>query len=171
MSQLRLRSSSFHEHGSSSGGLGFHECGSSSGALFFHDSGSTSGFYSFLHINILIVLVCLKLNGKLMKSSRTKQNLENIPNILSNLIWQFFTSSTVTMRKSAKKRHRNNFSKNSRWFCFQCLRTFCYLRQKQENGCLENYIRVRAFKHRPVPLTKCFAVVVCFACCSIDDSN
>ena len=69
MSQLRLRSSSFHEHSSSSGALGFHECGSSSGALFFHDSGSISGFYSFSHINILIVLVCLKLNRKLMKSS------------------------------------------------------------------------------------------------------
>jgi len=73
MSQLRLWSSSFREHGSSSG------------ALFFHDSGSSSGFYSFSHITILIVLVCLKLNGKLMKSSA--QNQENISNILSNLIW------------------------------------------------------------------------------------
>ena len=37
-------------------------CGS--GALFCHGSGSSSDFYSFSHINILIVLVCLKLNGK-----------------------------------------------------------------------------------------------------------
>jgi len=133
MSQLRLRSCAFHEHGSSSGALSFHECGSGSGALFFHDSGSSSGFYSFSHINILIVLVCLKLNGKLMKSSRPTQNQENIPNILSNLIWLLFTSSAVTMRKSAKKRRTNNFWKNSRWFCFQCLRTFCYFsRQKQK---------------------------------------
>jgi len=52
MTQLRLRSSSFHEHGSSSGAVGF------------HDSGSSSGICSFSHINILIVLACLKLNGK-----------------------------------------------------------------------------------------------------------
>jgi len=87
LSQLRLRTCSFHEHGSSSGALGFHQCGSGSGALFFHGSDSSTGFYSFSHINILIVLVCLKLNGKLMKSSRPTQDLENIPNILSNLIW------------------------------------------------------------------------------------
>jgi len=53
--------------------------------LFFHDSGSSFGFYSFSHIDILIVLVSLKLNEKLMKSST--QNQENIPNSLSNLIW------------------------------------------------------------------------------------
>ena len=83
ISQLRLPSSSLHEHGSSFGALGFHEGGSCSGALFFHDIGS-SDFYSFSHINILIVLVCFKLNGKLMTSST--QNQENIPRILSNLI-------------------------------------------------------------------------------------
>ena len=66
--------------------LFFHKHDSSSGALFFHDSGSSSGFYSFSHINTLIVLVHLKLNGKLMKSSRPTQNQENMPNILSNLI-------------------------------------------------------------------------------------
>jgi len=51
MTQLQLRSSSFHEHGSSSGALGFHECGfgSGSGAFFFHGSGS--GFCSFSQIN------------------------------------------------------------------------------------------------------------------------
>jgi len=53
MTQPRLRSSSFHEHGSSSGALGFHEC--CSGALFFHDFGSSSGFWPFSHLNILIV--------------------------------------------------------------------------------------------------------------------
>jgi len=61
MSQLRLHSSSFHEQCSGSGALGFHGCDSGSGALFFHGSGSSSGFCSYLHINILIVLVCLKL--------------------------------------------------------------------------------------------------------------
>jgi len=61
------------------------------------------------------------------------------------------------MRKSATKRHTNNFSKDSRWFCLQCLRTFCYfLRQNDDNGCLENYIRVQAFKHRPVPINQVF---------------
>jgi len=39
MTQLRLRSSSFYEHGSSSGVFGFHECG--------------SGFCSFSHLKIL----------------------------------------------------------------------------------------------------------------------
>jgi len=34
MTQLHLRSSSFHEHSSSSRALGFHEYGSSPGALF-----------------------------------------------------------------------------------------------------------------------------------------
>jgi len=53
MTQFRHRSSSFHEHGSGSG------------ALFFHGS----GLCSFSHINILIVMVCLKLNGKWIKSS------------------------------------------------------------------------------------------------------
>jgi len=50
MTQLRLRSSSFHEHGSSSGTFGFHECG--------------SGFCWFSHINISIVSVFLKFSGK-----------------------------------------------------------------------------------------------------------
>ena len=62
--QLRLRNYSFQEHvsGSSFGALGFQEYGS--GLLFFHGSGSRSCFWSFSHINILIALVCRKLNGK-----------------------------------------------------------------------------------------------------------
>jgi len=35
MTQLRLRSSSFHKHGSSSGGRGFHECDCDSELSFF----------------------------------------------------------------------------------------------------------------------------------------
>jgi len=62
MTQLPLRSSSFHEYGS--GALAFHECCSGYGALFHHGSGFSSGFWSFLHIYILIFLVCLNLNGK-----------------------------------------------------------------------------------------------------------
>jgi len=51
----------------------------------------------------------------------------------------------------------NNFWKGRRWFCLQCLRTICYfLRQNHENGCLENYIGVRALKHRPVPNDQLF---------------
>jgi len=61
------------------------------------------------------------------------------------------------MRKSAKKRHTNNLWNDSLWFCRQCLRSFCYfLRKYQENGCLENYIRVRAFKHRLVSIDQVF---------------
>jgi len=52
------------EHCSRSAALGFHECGSGSSALFFHGSGPNFGFCSFSHINILIVLVFIKLNGK-----------------------------------------------------------------------------------------------------------
>ena len=91
--------------------------------------------------------------------------------------WLFFTSSAVTLRKSAKQQSQvqtiqrtitsknvtqdnaniNNFWKGSRWFCLQRLRTFCYfLWQNQENCCLENYIRVRAFKHRPIPINQVF---------------
>jgi len=77
MTQLRLRSSFFHEHGFSSGALGFHECGSGSG-VFFHGSDYSSDFCSFPHINIWIVFVWLKLNGKWIKSST--RNIENIPN-------------------------------------------------------------------------------------------
>jgi len=56
-----------------------------------------------------------------------------------------------------------NFLKGSRWFCLQCLRSFCYfLRQNQENGCLENYIRVRAFTHRPVPIDQ--VLCTCMLC-------
>jgi len=50
MTQIQLRSSSFHEHGSSSGVFGFDECG--------------SGFCSFSHIDILIVSVFLKFSRK-----------------------------------------------------------------------------------------------------------
>jgi len=54
MTHLRLLSSYFHKYASGSGALGFHESG----------SGSSSGFCLFSHINFLIILVCLKLNGK-----------------------------------------------------------------------------------------------------------
>jgi len=73
------RSSSFHEHGSSSGALGFHECGSGSGALFFLGSDSSCSFCSFSLINISIVFVCFKLNGTWNISST--QNQENMPNL------------------------------------------------------------------------------------------
>ena len=167
MSQLQLRSSSFHEHCSSFRALGFLECGS--GALFFHGSGSNSGFYSFSHY-ILIVLVCLKMNGKLTKSST--QNHESIPNIQSNLIWLFFTSRAVTLRKSAKKQHTNNFWKDSRRFCLQCLRTFCYFfQQNQKMAVWKTTFVSEHLNTDQSQLTKCFTLVVCFACCSIDDSS
>jgi len=118
----------------------------------FHNAGSSSGFYSFSHINILIVFVCLKLNGKLMKSSTQNQN---IPNILSNLI--FFYKQRCHHQEISEKTNTNNLWNENRLFCLQCLRTFCFfLRQNQENVYLENYIRVRAFKHRPVPIDQVF---------------
>ena len=69
MTQLRLLSSSFYEHGSgfSSGALGFHECGSGSGALFFHSVAPASVRFNTLIFSI--ALVCLKLNWKWIISS------------------------------------------------------------------------------------------------------
>ena len=72
MTQPWLRCSSFHEHCSSSGALGFQVW------LRLRGSRSNSGFWSFSDINILIDLVCLNLNGKLIKSST--QNEEHIIN-------------------------------------------------------------------------------------------
>jgi len=72
MTQLRLRSSSFYEHGSNFGVFGFHECGS--GALFSHGSDSSCGFCLFLHIKILIVLMCLTLmENELNQVHKTKR--------------------------------------------------------------------------------------------------
>jgi len=70
-----------------------------------------------------------------------------MPNLLEEFnLAVFFTSSALTMRKSAKKQQSqvqtikrtvtsrnetqdhgniNNFWKGSRWFCCQCVRTFC----------------------------------------------
>jgi len=64
MTQLWLRSSSFHEHGSSSGALGFYECGSGPGALFFVAPAAAPAFVGFHTLIFSIVLVCLKLIGK-----------------------------------------------------------------------------------------------------------
>jgi len=36
---------------------------------------------------------------------------------------------------------------------------------------LENYVCVRAFKSRLVPIDQVFALVACFACCSRGDSS
>jgi len=68
------------------------------------------------------------------------------------------TKRTFTGRKEAQDNgNMNNFWKGSRWIYGQCLRTFCYFYdQNQENGSLENYICVRAFKHRPVSIDQVF---------------
>ena len=153
--QLRLWSSSLHTHG----------------------SGSISGFSSFSHIKTLIVLVCLNLNAKWIKS-RT-QNQENIPNLLKqfNLV-VFFTSRALTMRKSAKKQQSkvqtiqrtvtsrnvsqdndniNNSGNAVTGFGVNAWRPFVIsYDQNQENSCLENYICVRAFIHRPVLIDQVF---------------
>jgi len=79
MAQLRLRSSSFHEQGSSSGALGVHERGSGSGAVFFHDSGSSSGFDSFSHINTLNCLGVPQVEWKIneIKYSKPGENTKH----------------------------------------------------------------------------------------------
>jgi len=170
----------FHEHGSSTGALGFHECGS--GALFLHGSGSSSGFCSFSHINILIVLVCLKLNRKWIQIKYTRSEEYTKPFWVISSSW-FLQAALLPWRYQRKNNHRfrrfrevtsknvtqhngniNNFWKGSHWFCLQCLKTFCYfLRQNQENGCLKNYIRVRIFKDRPVPIDQvlCTRFMLC----------
>jgi len=82
------------------------------------------------------------------------------------------------MRKSAKKKQsqvqtiqrtvssRNvtqdndimkKFWKGSRWFRRQCLRYFRYfLRTESRKWLFVNYISIRAFKHRPVPIDQVF---------------
>ena len=63
------------------------------------------------------------------------------------------TSRNVTQINS----NINNFWKGSRWFCRHCLKAFVIsYNQNQENGCLENYICVRVFKHRPIPNDQTF---------------
>ena len=142
MTQLRLRSSSVDESGpgSSSGVVGFHDW-----SFFFHGSGSSSGFCSSSHINIFNWLGVPQVEWKMKYIKYTKRRM--CQTFLSNLIWSFFTSSALTMRKSAKNQQSqaqtiqrtvssrnesqnndniNNFWKGSRWFCRQCLRTFCY---------------------------------------------
>jgi len=75
----------------------------------------------------------------------------------SNLIWLYFTSSALTMRKSAKKEqsqvqtiqrivisryvtqdndNTNNFWIGRRWFCRQCLRTACDFLQPESRKSL-----------------------------------
>jgi len=104
--------------------------------------------------------------------------LREYTKLLSNLIWCFFTSSTLTMRKSAKKQQSqvqtiqrtatirnvahdidniNNFWKGSRLVCVNAWGPFVIsYDQSQENGCLENYVCVRAFKHSLVPIDHVF---------------
>jgi len=134
----------------------------------------------FSHVNILIVMVCIKLNEKWIKSSA--QNYEHIPNFLSNLIKCFLTSSALTMRKSARKRqsqvqtiqrtvtvplqtqlkvtvilYKKISAKAVAGFAVNAWGPFVIsYDQNQENSCLENYICVRAFKHRPVPIDQVF---------------
>ena len=112
---------------------------------FLHGSESSSGFCLFSHINIEIVMVCLKLNAKWIKSSAKTKRINR--SFLSNLIWYFFTNSALTIRKSTIKQQSqvqtiqvtvitrnvtqdngniNNFWKDSRLFFHQFLITFCY---------------------------------------------
>jgi len=65
VTQLRLRTSSFHEHGPSSEAVSFHECSSVSGVLFFHSMALASvRFYTLIFSTIL---VCLKVKWKTKK--------------------------------------------------------------------------------------------------------
>ena len=168
MSQLRLQSS-FHEHGSSPGALGFHKCGSSSGALF-------SWFrlhllqLLFVVTHMLFVLVCLKLNGKLMKSST--QNQENIPNILSNLILVVFYKQRCYHEEISKKNNIQTISEKAvAGFAFTTWGPFIipYNRIKKmavwKTAFVSEHLDTDQFQ-----LTKCFALV-CVACCSIDNSS
>ena len=176
MTQLWHRSSSFHEHGSSSWALGFHECGSSSGALLFHGS----VFLSFSHILILIVLVCLSwIENEIYQVQKAKRIYQTF---WSNLVIFYnqryyheeiiekqqsqvqTIQRIVTSRKVTQNNGNiNNFWKGSRWFCRQCLRTFCYFLWPESRKWLfgkPQYICVWAFKHRPVPTD----VVFCTRC-------
>jgi len=78
MAQLRLRSSSIHEHGSSSGALRFMSVVPALELSFFMAQHPAPASVRF-HTLMLIVLVFLRLNEKWIKSSA--QNQENVPNI------------------------------------------------------------------------------------------
>ena len=92
---------------------------------------------SFLQINILLTWCASSwIENELNQVHKTKRIHQTF---LSNLVWKFFTSSALTMRKSAKKQqsqiqrtvtsrnvtqdngNMNNFWKGSRWFCRQCV--------------------------------------------------
>jgi len=58
---------------------------------------------------------------------------------------------TVTSRNVTQDNGNiNKFWKGGRWFAVNAWGPIISYEQNQENGCLENYICVRAFKHRPV---------------------
>jgi len=103
MTELRIRSSSFHEHGSSSGALGFDKCGSGSGALLFMAPNPAPASVRF---NTLLQYVnChgvphVEWKVNLYQLHRTKRIYQTF---LSNIIWYLFTSSALIMTKSAKK--------------------------------------------------------------------
>ena len=114
MTQLRLRSSSIHEHGSRT--CGFHDCGSNSRALFFHGS----SFCSFSQINIFNCLGVPQIEWKMNynqvhKTKRTHQTF------LSDLIWQFLPAALLPWGNQRK--NKTNRFKQSRLpllFCQTC---------------------------------------------------
>jgi len=66
----------------------------------------------------------------------------------------------------------NDFCQGSRWLCCQCLSTFCYfLRQNKKNAVWKITFVSEHLNTGQSQLTKCFALVACLACCSLDDSS
>ena len=184
-------SQKWHSSGSGSGALGFHECVSGSGALILHGSGSSSGFCCFSHIKILIVLVCLKLNGKglnqvhkimrytkhfwvIYSGSFSQASLLRWGNQRKKIQSQVqMIQRTVSSRNATQDNGNINiFRKAVASFVVNAWGPFViYNDQNQENGCLKNYICAEHLNADQSQLTKCFALPACFACCSFGNSS
>jgi len=67
----------------------------------------------------------------------------------------------------------NKFWKGSRWLCRHCLRTFCYFLRSQPRKPQYGKLHLcpSILNADESQLTKCFALVACFTCCSLGDSS
>jgi len=77
------------------------------------------------------------------------------------MIQRTVTSRNVILNNGNIKK----FWEGSCWFAINAWGPFIFYNHNQENGCLENYKCVQAFKHRPGPIdqvlcTRCMLVAV-----------
>jgi len=66
---------------------------------------------------------------------------------------------------------KQTFWKGIWWFCHQCLRTFCYFLPPNLRKWLFGNFVSKHLNTDQSQLTKDFALVACFACCSLGNSS